>query len=140
MDLYQKQQHLIIILKLHVLSDLYIKHLNFSQSFPKLQQHLLLSFPPNLLIAQQVIWHKVSDAHTIHHYEILHFLLQNKQIFLCFYLGLYNTQSPQISTRISIIFHRKNLYVCTNYQLNCKLLILLKHQNGLLNSLDPDIY
>lgn len=139
-DLYQMQQHLVIILKLRVLSDLYTMHLNFLQSFLKLQQHLLLSFLPNLSITQQEEWHKALSVHIIHHCGILHFLLRNMRIFLCFCLGLCNTRLPPKSNRILIIFRRKIQCACTNYQLNCTLLILLRHQNERSNFLDPNIY
>ena len=91
-DLYRMLQHLIIVLMLHALSDLYRAHSNFLQSFQVHQQHLLLFFPLNLLTVLLTEVHMVSSVHRERHYGTQHFQQQNKQIYEYYDQNPYSTQ------------------------------------------------
>jgi len=85
--------------------------------------HLLLSFIKYRIIFILKWEYKTLKLNTNYHHEMQHFLQQIMQIFLYFYLNLFNDQLLIELTNWNINVYKKNLNAFKDFQLNFILFI-----------------
>lgn len=113
--------------KLRAWSGLCTRCLSFEQSFPMLQQRLLLSFPLSLSVTQLKVSRMVLNAHIERHCGNQRFLPQSMQIFLYFDLDPDNIQSLRQSNRTLGVSRRRIQCVDKGFLSSCKLWLWYSH-------------